>query len=223
MSDAQQVAIVGGHGQVARMLTRRLVERGHAVRGLVRSNDQFDDIRSDGGEPALLDVEVAELEEIEKVLRGSDVVVFAAGSGPGAGAERKRSMDRDGAIKSMNAAVRVAASRFVIVSSMGADDPPDDDEIFSVYLRAKHDADEAVREASERHGIDSVIVRPGQLTDDDATGSVHVAEHTGRGEIPRADVAAVLAEIVDSGVGNGTTFEVISGPRPIADALSDLR
>lgn len=218
----QQVTIVGAHGQIARMLTKKLVERGHGVKGLVRSNDQFDDIRSDGGEPVLCDVEVADISEIENVFSGSDVVVFAAGSGPDAGPDRKQSMDRDGAIKSMDAAVRVAASRFVVISSMGADDPPDDDEAFSVYLRAKHDADESVRASTKRHDIAHVIVRPGQLTDDDATGSVQVAGHTGRGRIPRADVAEVLAQIIDSGLGDGHTFEVISGPTSITDALSAL-
>ncbi|MEP1124463.1 MAG: SDR family oxidoreductase [Ilumatobacter sp.] len=217
-----QIAIVGGHGQIARLLTTTLVGRGHSVRSLVRSEDQFDDIRADGGDPVVCDVEVADISEIETVFSASDVVVFAAGSGPDAGPDRKWSMDRDGALKSMDAAVRVAASRFVIISSMGADDPPQDDETFSVYLRAKHEADEGVRAASERNDIGHVIVRPGQLTDDDATGSVQVAEHTGSGKIPRADVAHVLAEIIDSGLGDGHTFEVISGSTPIVDALSAL-
>ncbi len=217
-----QIAIVGGHGQIARLLTTTLVERGHSVRSLVRSKDQFDDIRADGGEPVVCDVEVADISEIENVFTASDVVVFAAGSGPDAGPDRKWSMDRDGALKSMDAAVRVAASRFVIISSMGADDPPQDDETFSVYLRAKHEADEGVRAASERNDIGHVIVRPGRLTDDPASGSVTISDHTGDGEIPRADVAELLAEIIDTGSGDGHTFEVVSGPTPISDAVSDL-
>lgn len=222
MSNPQQVTIVGGHGQIARMLCTQLVERGHTVRGLVRSTDQFDDIRDDGGEPVLCDVETADISEIEQAFDGSDVVVFAAGSGPGAGADRKRSMDRDGAIKSIDGAVRAGASRFVVISSMGAGDPPDDDEVFSIYLRAKHDADEEVRAASDRFGIGHVIVRPGQLTDDEPTGTVRIAEHTGRGKIPRADVARLLAEVIDTGSGDGHTFEVISGDTPITGAVSAL-
>lgn len=222
MSRAQQVTIVGGHGQIARILTRKLVERGRRVRGLVRSEDQFDDIRADDATPSLCDVEVADISEIENAFGGSDVVVFAAGSGPDADAERKRSMDRDGAIKSIDAAVRVGASRFVMLSSMGADDPPDDDETFSVYLRAKHDADEEARATTGRFALEHVIVRPGKLTDDEATGSVQVGEHTGMGEIARTDVAEVLAEVIDSGCGDGTTFEVITGSTPISEALSAL-
>lgn len=221
-TSAKQVCIVGGHGQIARLLSRRLVERGHHVRGLVRDEDQFDDLRSDGAEPALCDLEAVDEAGLDEVLAGSDVVVFAAGAGPDSGPERKKTLDRDGAIKSVESAVRVGADRFVIISSMGADDPPDDDETFSIYLRAKHDADAAVRDATQGSDLEGVIVRPGRLTDDEATGSVQIAEHAERSSIPRADVAAVIAEIIDSGRGNGSTFEVVSGSTPISDAVDEL-
>ena len=144
----KQISVVGGHGKIARLLSRKLVARGHHVRGLVRSQDQFDDLRNDGTEPVLCDLETVGESDIDEALAGSDVVVFAAGAGPGSGPERKRALDRDGAIKAVDSAVRVGAERFVIISSMGADAPPDDDESFSVYLRAKHDADTEVRAAS---------------------------------------------------------------------------
>jgi nucleoside-diphosphate-sugar epimerase len=221
----KQISIVGGHGQIARILSRKLVERGHAVRGLVRSQDQFDDLRNDGSEPELCDVEAAGESDIDEALAGSDVVVFAAGAGPDSGPERKRSLDRDGAVKSVESAVRIGAERFVIVSSMGADDPPDasdDNDSFSVYLRAKHDADAAARAASDRSDLEYTIVRPGKLTDDEATGTVQLAEHADRAEIPRSDVAEVLAELIHSGSGKGATFEVVSGSTAIADAVRSL-
>jgi nucleoside-diphosphate-sugar epimerase len=218
----KQISIVGGHGQIARILSRKLVERGFDVRGLVRAADQFDDLRSDGTEPVLCDVEVADDSDIDEALAGSDVVVFAAGAGPDSGPDRKRSLDRDGAVKSVDAAVRIGAERFVIVSSMGADDPPDDDESFSVYLRAKHDADTAVRAAADRSDLAHTIVRPGKLTDDDATGTVQLAERADRAEIPRSDVAEVLVELIDSGSGRDLTLEVVSGPTAIADAVRSL-
>jgi len=217
-----QVSIVGGHGQIARHLSRKLVDRGHRVRGLVRSRDQFTDLRDDGTEPVLCDLEAAGDADIDEALAGSDVVVFAAGAGPDSGPERKRTLDRDGAVKSVDSAVRIGASRFIIVSSMGADDPPADDEDFSVYLRAKHDADEAVRSASDASALHHTIVRPGALTNGESSGSVQLGEHVDRAEIPRIDVAGVLAELIDSGRGNGRTLEVVSGSVPIADAVRTL-
>lgn len=212
------VSIVGGHGSIARLLTPQLVARGHTVRGLVRSEDQFDDLRRDGADPFLCDLEHAGDDEIDNILDGSDVVVFAAGAGAGSGPERKKSLDRDGAIKSAHSAARVNADRLVIISSMGADDPPDDDETFSVYLRAKAAADEAARDAD----IDATIVRPGALTDDGPTGSVRIAQSTGNGEIPRADVAAVLAALIDTGRGRSSTLELINGDVAISDAVAGL-
>ena len=216
------VSIVGGHGQIARHLTRKLVERGHAVRGLVRSEDQFDDVRSDGAEPVLCDLEEVDDAGLDEAFGASDVVVFAAGAGPDSGPDRKKTLDRDGAVKSVESARRIGAERFLIISSMGADDPPQDDETFSVYLRAKHDADEAVRSTSEGSELTHTIVRPGKLTDDDSVGAVQLAEHTDRSEIPRVDVAEVLAELIDSGCGSDVTFEVVTGDTPITDAVRTL-
>lgn len=221
-TSSRHVTIVGGHGQIARLLTVDLVERGHTVRGLVRHEDQFDDLRSDGAEPVLCDVEHADASELDTALADTDVVVFAAGAGPGSGPERKQTVDRDGAIKAVAAAVRVGAQRFVVISSMGADDPPSGDETFSVYLRAKRAADDAVRSAAEGSELGAVIVRPGALTDDAPTGEVALAETVDRAEIPRADVAAVLAELIDSGLGDGHVVELVSGSTSIVDAVRSL-
>ncbi|HEY4746027.1 MAG TPA: NAD(P)H-binding protein, partial [Steroidobacteraceae bacterium] len=138
------VVIAGGHGKVARHLARRLIARGDRVRGLIRNPDHADDLRADGTEPVLCDLESASVEEIEAAIVGADAVVFAAGAGPGSGAERKLTVDRDGAIKLLAAAVATGAPRYVIVSSIGAENPPDGDEVFQVYLRAKAEADAAV-------------------------------------------------------------------------------
>lgn len=212
------VSIVGGHGSIARLLTRLLTAQGHSVRGLVRNENQFDDLRDDGAEPVLCDLEPIGEDALDTALASSDVVVFAAGAGPDSGPDRTKALDRDGAIKSVHSAARVGANRFVIISSMGADNPPQDDEPFSVYLRAKAAADEVARAAD----IDSTIVRPGALTDDQPAGSVHIAESTGRGGIPRGDVAAVLAELIDTNHGRNTTFELICGDTSITDAAAVL-
>lgn len=212
------VSIVGGHGSIARLITRLLTARGHTVHGLVRDEDQFGDLRADGAEPVLCDLESIGDDALDTALDSSEVVVFAAGAGPDSGPERKKALDRDGAIMSVRSAARVGADRFLIISSMGADDPPQDDEDFSVYLRAKAAADDAARAAD----IDATIVRPGALTDDEPSGSVDIADSTGRGEIPRGDVAHVLVELIDTDRGRNATFELISGDTSIQDAVSVL-
>jgi uncharacterized protein YbjT (DUF2867 family) len=210
------IAILGAHGQIARTLTPLLVAQGHVVRGIVRSEDQFQDIRDDGALPVLLDLEDSDADQFDEALRSADAVVFAAGAGPGSGPDRKRSLDRDGAIAAVESAARVSAAHFAIVSSMGADDPPQDDEDFSVYLRAKAAADDAVRAT----GLVHTIIRPGALTDDDATGRVSIDRSVARGEIPRGDVAAVLAEFLERRPSTSATVELVAGDQTIPEAVA---
>ncbi|CAN5611486.1 SDR family oxidoreductase [soil metagenome] len=210
------ITIVGAHGSIARQLTRLLVTKGDRVRGLVRNPDHVGDLVADGADPVVCDLEDADPGAVDEGLSGSDVVVFAAGAGPGSGAARKVTVDRDGAVKVADACRRLGIARLLVVSAMGTDDPPTDDEVFSVYLRAKADADDAVRAA----GLDHTIVRPGALTDDPATGSVTLARHVEAGAIPRADVAAVLAELAHDASSAGRTVELVSGPTAVADAVA---
>ena len=211
------VAIAGGHGQVARRLARLLVERGDTVFGLIRKPEHVDDLRADGSEPVLIDLEAAGPEEIAAAIEGADAVVFAAGAGPGSGAERKLTVDRDGAIKLVEAARSAGAPRYVIVSSVGAESPPDDDDVFSVYLRAKAEADAAVM-ASDR---DWTVVRPGMLTDDPGTGRARVQTDPNRESVARDDVAAVLAAVLHEPRAAGAVLYVVGGEQPIDEALAE--
>jgi uncharacterized protein YbjT (DUF2867 family) len=226
------VAIAGGHGKIAMILGQLLAERGETVRGLIRNPDQSDDLRAIGVEPAIADLESES--DIASAIRGADAVVFAAGAGPGSGDARKKTVDRDGAVKLIEAAKAEGVSRYLIVSSMGADKAPEDgSEGFGAYLQAKFEADEAVRASGLDYtivrpggltddpgtGLDYTIVRPGGLTDDPGTGLVTIAEHADRGKIPRADVAAVFVACLDKPSTIGKSFDVISGTTPIPDAL----
>jgi uncharacterized protein YbjT (DUF2867 family) len=210
------VAIAGGHGQVARRLARLLVERGDTVFGLIRKREHAEDLRADGSEPVLIDLEAAGPEEIAEAIKGADAVVFAAGAGPGSGAERKLTVDRDGAIKLLEAARSAGVQRYVIVSSVGAESPPDDDDVFSVYLRAKAEADAAVM-ASDR---DWTVVRPGMLTDDPSTGHALVQTDPIRESVARDDVAAVLAAVLHEPRAAGAVLYVVGGEQPIDEALA---
>jgi uncharacterized protein YbjT (DUF2867 family) len=208
------VAIAGGHGKIALILGRLLAERGDTVRGLIRNPDQADDLRAVGIEPVIADLESES--DIASAIRGADAVVFAAGAGRGSGDARKKTVDLGGAVKLIEAAKAEGVSRYLIVSSMGADKAPaDGSEGFGAYLQAKFEADEAVRAS----GLDYTVVRPGGLTDDPGTGLVTIAEHTGRGQIPRADVAAVFVACLDTPSTIGQSFDLISGTTPIPDAL----
>jgi uncharacterized protein YbjT (DUF2867 family) len=209
------VAIAGGHGQIGRRLARLLMARGDRVRGLIRNPDHSGDVRSDGAEPVVCDLESASVDEVAAAVSGADAVVFAAGAGPGSGAERKLTVDRDGAVKLIEGAQAAGVTRYVIVSSVGAESPPDDDNVFSVYLRAKAEADQALM-ASDR---DWTVVRPGMLTDDPGTGRVRVQEEPIRAEVTRDDVAAVLAAAVDESRAVGKVLYVVGGDDPIEDAL----
>jgi uncharacterized protein YbjT (DUF2867 family) len=211
------VVIAGGHGQVARRLARLLVQRGDRVRGLIRKPEHADDLRADGSEPVLCDLEAVEADEVATAIEGADAVVFAAGAGPGSGPERKLTVDRDGAIKLLEAGRSAGVPRYVIVSSVGAENPPADDDVFSVYLRAKAEADAAVI-ASDR---DWTIVRPGFLTDDPGSGRARIQTDPIRDRVSRDDVAAVLAAVLHEPRSAGHTLYVVAGKEPIDRALAE--
>lgn len=215
-----EVAIAGGHGQIALLLGRRLADEDHDVRGLIRNPDHGDDLHAAGVEPVLCDLESADDHEVGAALGGADAIVFAAGAGPGSGAERKQSMDRDGAVKLIDAAKAGGIRRFLMISSRGAGNPPPPGEgdVFGEYLRAKAAADQAL----EASGLEYTVVRPGALTDDPPTGRVELGSGFDAGEIPRADVAAILHACLFLPHTIDWTFEAISGETPIEDALTTL-
>ncbi|MFF7966315.1 SDR family oxidoreductase [Streptomyces sp. NPDC007903] len=211
-----RIVIAGGHGQIALRLERLLSARGDEVAGMIRKPEQAADLRAAGADPVLLDLESASVEEVAEALRGADAAVFAAGAGPGSSKERKETVDKGAAVLFADAAVRAGVRRFVVVSSMGADPTHTGTEVFDVYLRAKGEADAYV---AAQDALDWTILRPGSLTDEPGTGLVKLAAHTGRGSVPRDDVAAVLAELVETSSTAGLTLELIKGSVPVAVAV----
>lgn len=210
------VAIAGAHGKIAMRLAARLAASGDSVIGLIRNPDHAAEVQATGAEPVVCDLEHASVEEVAAAVKRADAVVFAAGAGAGSGAERKLTMDRDGAIKLLDATAE-GATPYVIVSSVGAENPPpeSDDDVFSVYLRAKAGADAAV-EASDR---DWTIVRPGRLNDEPGTGRVRIDTTPFRGDVPRDDVAEVLAAVLHDPRANHRILYVNGGENELEDAL----
>jgi uncharacterized protein YbjT (DUF2867 family) len=212
-----EVVIAGGHGQIALRLARLLAERDDSVRSLIRNPDHADDVSAAGAEPVVFDLEAPE-GDLAAVVRGADAVVFAAGAGPGSGAARKRTVDLGAAVRLIDAAREAGVRRYVMISSIGADDPAGGGEAMRPYLEAKAEADAAL----EASGLDGTIVRPGPLTNDPGTGTVSAGADVGRAPITRDDVAAVVVAALDDPGTIGKTFVVVGGDTPIATALSQL-
>ena len=196
-------------------LAGRLVGQGDAVIGLIRNPEHAGDVRAAGAEPVVCDLEHAPVEEIAAAVSGADAAVFAAGAGAGSGAARKLTVDRDGAIKLLEATA-AGGARYVIVSSVGAENPPDDDDVFSVYLQAKAEADAAVQAS----GRDWTIVRPGRLTDEPASGRVRLDTEPFRGEVSRDDVADVVAAVLHDPRATHKILYVNGGDRPLEEELA---
>ncbi len=212
-----RIAIVGGHGQVARPLHPLLVRAGHTPVALVRKEDYRSELERMGAEVRLLDIEREDATAFAQAFGGCDGVVFAAGGGPDGNKERKRTVDLEGSLKSIAAAKTVGIRRFVQVSAINMDKPvpADAGEVWRAYVEAKRDADAALRDS----GLDWTIIRPGRLTDDPGTGAVSLGPDLSRGDVPRADVAAVLAEVVGSEAAIGWQWDLVTGDTPITEAV----
>lgn len=211
------VTIVGGHGQIALLLAKRLAQAGHEVRSTYRAPEHEAEVAASGATPVRVDLEDP-VSDLDGAVAGADAVVFAAGAGPGSGPQRKRDVDLGGAVRLIGAARDNGVQRYVMVSSVGTERAHVSGEM-GPYLEAKRQADEALAKS----GLDFTIVRPGRLTDDDPTGLVACAAHFGRaGEISRADVASVLQAVLELPQTVGHTFEVMDGDTPVARAVATL-
>ena|ERR1700678_404889 len=216
-----RIVIAGGHGKIALLLERLLAGRGDQAVGLVRNPDHVADVRQAGAEAVICDLETASAEDVAALLSGADAVVFAAGAGPGSGVPRKDSVDRAASVLMADAAERAGVHRFVQVSSMGAGQPPrpGTDEVWAAYIAAKTAAEADLR----GRDLDWTILRPGGLTDAPATGRIRLAAPpVPRGTVPRADVAAVIAVLLDDPGSRRQTLELVSGDSPVAAAVHSI-
>ncbi|ORB79935.1 SDR family oxidoreductase [Mycobacterium timonense] len=210
-----RVVIVGGHGKVALQLSAILTQRGDAVTSLFRNPDHADDVAATGAKPVVADIERLETDALAGLLAGHDAVVFSAGAGGGNPA-RTYAVDRDAAIRVVDAAARSGVKRVVMVSYFGAGPDhgvPQDDPFFP-YAESKAAADAHLR-ASD---LDWTILGPGRLTLDPPTGRIAVGR--GKGEVSRADVASVAAAALADDSTIRRTIDFNNGDVPIAVALA---
>jgi uncharacterized protein YbjT (DUF2867 family) len=211
-----EIFVVGGHGKIALRLEQLATGAGHRMRALARNPDHRDDIEKTGAEAVISDLES---DDITSLVKGADVVVFAAGAGPGSGPERKKTVDLQGALKLIDAAEANGITRYLMISAMGAGNPSSWSGQMRPYYEAKAGADEAL----EASGLDYTIVRPGGLTNDPGTGLVDIAPKLERrGKVTRADVAAVLLTSLEADNTIRKTFDLLNGEIPIPEALRSL-
>jgi uncharacterized protein YbjT (DUF2867 family) len=210
-----RVIVIGGHGKVALQLARILSERGDQVTSVFRNPDHSDDVAATGAQPVAADIEQLDTDALAGLLTGHHAVVFSAGAGGGSPA-RTYAVDRDAAIRAIDAAAQAGVRRFVMVSYFGAGPDhgvPQGDPFFP-YAEAKAAADAHLR-ASD---LDWTVLGPGRLTLEPATGRITVGK--GKGEVSRADVALVVAATLHDDSTIRRTIEFNNGDIPIAEALA---
>ncbi|MFX0576328.1 NAD(P)-binding oxidoreductase [Nocardia nepalensis] len=214
-----RVVIAGGHGKIALLLGEILSRRGDQVDSLIRNAEHADEVATTGARPVVFDLEHSTVSELAAVVKDSDAVVFAAGAGAGSGAARKYTVDKGGSVLLADAAEAAGVRRFVQISTMGAGQPPapGTDEGWAAYIDAKTQAEDDLR----ARDLDWTILRPGRLLDTAATDRVTLSEPpVPRGSIARADVAAVLAEILHEPRTVHATLELVAGDTPVSQAIA---
>ena len=219
-----RIVIIGGHGKVALLAAPLLVEAGHEVTSVIRNPAQAEDLVAVGAQPLVLDIETASLDELTQALTGQEVVVWSAGAGGGS-PERTYAVDRDAAIRTIDAALAAKVTRYVMVSyfGAGADHGVPENNDFFAYAEAKSAADAHLAAS----GLDHVILRPSGLTDGVATGTIEWGADVEAATVSRGNVAQVIAAVVDAGhspsgssAPTGRVIEFNDGDRPVSELLA---
>lgn len=210
-----RIIIIGGHGHIARLLTPLLVEEGERVTSVIRNPDHADSIRDLGAEPVVADVETLDVDALARLVEGHDAVVWAAGAG-GGNPSRTYAVDRDAAIRTMDAAERAGVERFIMISYFGASTNHgiDPDDSFFAYAEAKAQADEHLRAS----GLEWTVLGPSKLTHDEPTGMID-AVATEAGSVARANVALTIRAAIGEPQTVRRTIRFNDGDTPIAAAL----
>jgi len=211
-----RIIIFGGHGKIALLAEPLLAERGDEVTAVIRNPDHAEDVRAAGARPLVADIERLDAEGIADLIRGHDAVVWSAGAG-GGDPERTMAVDRDAAIRSMEAAALAGVRRYVMVSYFGSspEHGVDPQQPFFHYAEAKAAADEYLRATD----LDWTVLGPSTLTLDPPSGRIDT-KTAEAGRVPRADVAGVIAAALTDDGTIRRTIRFNDGDQPIAEALA---
>ncbi|MFK0121594.1 NAD(P)H-binding protein [Streptomyces sp. NPDC090994] len=209
------IFVIGIAGKVGSLLARELIARGDHVSGLVRTTQQQEALAEIGVSGQRGDLTKVSARELAELIGPAGALVFTAGAG-GAGTEATTAIDGDGVVKAIEAARLAGVTRFALVSvfpeawrerNLG--------EGFDHYIAVKKSADIALT----RSGLDWVILRPAALLDTPGRGTVALGPAERHEEIPRADVALTLAELLHEPRITQQILELTSGGTPIRDAV----
>ncbi len=213
-----KVLVVGANGKIGKKLVDLLQnENKHAVRAMVRSEEQSEAYANKGIETVLANLE-GSVDELAEAMKGCDAIVFTAGSGGSTGADKTLLIDLDGAVKTVEAAEKVGIDRFIMVSALQAHKRENWNEHILPYYVAKHYADRMLLASN----LNYTIIRPGGLTDETATGRIQLGENLTRGFIPRGDVAKVIAASLDDSRTYKRSFDLVSGEEQLPEAFNQL-
>ncbi|WP_046317232.1 SDR family oxidoreductase [Mycobacterium sp. UM_Kg1] len=213
-----RIVIIGGHGKVALLLARILAhEPGNQVTSVFRNPDHADEVAATGAHPVVADIEHLDTNALAELLAGHDAVVFSAGAGGGNPA-RTYAVDRDAAIRTVDAAAKAGVRRFIMVSYFGAgpNHGVAERDSFFPYAQAKAAADAHLR-ASD---LDWTVLGPSRLTLEEPTGRIDVGPGTGKGQVSRGNVASAIAACLADPSTTGRTIEFNDGHTPIPQALA---
>lgn len=211
-----RILIIGGHGKIALLLEPTLAARGDEVRAVIRNPDHEADVAATGATPVIADIETLDTPGFAALMDGIDAVVWSAGAGGGS-PERTYAIDRDAAIRSIDAAADAGVARYVMVSYFGAgpDHGVPSDNSFFAYAEAKAAADTHLSASS----LDWTILAPSALTLDPPVGSIDTAASESA-SVARADVANVIAATLADASTIGRTISFNTGETPIAEAIA---
>ena len=237
---AQTTLIFGGSGKVARHITKQLSSQGHTVYSIIRKPEQKSDIESLGGKPIIQSIEDSSVDDMAETISDTkaSAVIWSAGAGGGS-QERTTAVDKDGAIRSMDATAKAGVKRYIMVSAVDIRDRDNKPEpewyndadrkqgegmwnAIGHYAKMKLAADRSLVTENERRGLEWTIVRPTTLSGDAGTGMVEAGKvHLGRA-IPREDVAAVVVQVLKNQETVGLAFDVVAGETSIAEAVGKV-
>ena len=207
------IAVFGASGQTGRRIVERLARPGKDVLAISRRGG--DDNGAPGVRSAVADLTRSRVSELEGLLDGVDTVVFAAAGDP-------IRVDRDGAVRVIEASERVGVTRFVLITGMGVGRtrPPElHGGFWDTYFGAKEASERRLRAGSLRW----TILQPGELLNTSGMNRVQLAP-TGTlpiGRIARDDVAAVVAAVLERDRSAGHSWEIVEGPSTVEDAVDE--